>query len=60
MLMKKSEVKTCTGNGLLDIGGLVILVIVYGGGYTVTYLIIKTSSYQTHVILSHRRGEIHV
>ena len=22
--MKKSEVKTCTGNGLLDIGGLVI------------------------------------
>ena len=57
MLMKKSEVKTCTGNGLLDILGLVI---VYGGGYTVTYLIIKTSSYQTHVILSHRSGEIHV
>ena len=51
MLMKKSEVKTCTGNGLLDILGLVILVIVYGGGYTVTYLIIKTSSYQTHVIV---------
>ena len=24
MLMKKSEVKTCTGNGLLDIWGLVI------------------------------------
>ena len=58
MLMKKSKVKTCTGNGLLDILGLVI---VYdGGGYTVTYLIIKTSSYQTHVILSHRSGEIHV
>ena len=34
MLMKKSEVKTCTGNGLLDIGGLVI---VYSVGYTVTY-----------------------
>ena len=32
--MKKSEVKTCTGNGLLDIWGLVI---VYIGGYTVTY-----------------------
>ena len=32
--MKKSEVKTCTGNGLLDIGGLVI---VYSVGYTVTY-----------------------
>ena len=57
---EESEVKTCTGNGLLDILGLVIQVIVYGGGYTVTYLIIKTSSYQTHVILSHRSGEIHV
>ena len=32
--MKKSEVKTYTGNGLLDIWGLVI---VCSKGYTVTY-----------------------
>ena len=31
--MKKSEVKTCTGNGLLDIWGLVI---VYSGGNTLS------------------------
>ena len=45
MLMKKSEVKTCTGNGLLDIWGLVI---VYSGG-TLSPILIG-DSYQTHVI----------
>ena len=36
--MKKSEDKTCAGNGLLNIWGLVIVYAIMpgGGGYTVT------------------------
>ena len=46
--MKKSEVKTCTGNGSLDVWGLVI---VYGAWGLLCHLLIKQAcGYQTHVI----------